>query len=119
MLFSGGLDCSVVAVLAHHHLAPEQPIDLLNVAFENPRVLSGKQDSDEDSFAVPDRKTGLATYQELRKVAPGRQWNFVQINVEHKDYMRQLDKITSLMVPSDSVVGISQQLFPLTCFLVS
>ncbi|KAJ3105234.1 Asparagine synthetase domain-containing protein 1, partial [Phlyctochytrium bullatum] len=38
ILFSGGLDCMVLAALAAVHLPPDAPIDLLNVAFENPRV---------------------------------------------------------------------------------
>ena len=39
ILFSGGLDCTVLARLAHEVLSPDEPIDLLNVAFENPRVV--------------------------------------------------------------------------------
>lgn len=40
ILFSGGLDCTVLARLAHDVLPPAEPIDLLNVAFD-PRVLDG------------------------------------------------------------------------------
>lgn len=44
VLFSGGLDCTVLARMAHDILSLDQPIDLLNVAFENPRVvLASKQ----------------------------------------------------------------------------
>ena len=44
VLFSGGLDCTVLARMAHSILPPNHPIDLLNVAFENPRVvLASKQ----------------------------------------------------------------------------
>jgi asparagine synthetase B (glutamine-hydrolysing) len=39
VLFSGGLDCTVLARMAHDILPPEQQIDLINVAFENPRVI--------------------------------------------------------------------------------
>lgn len=39
VLFSGGLDCTVLACMMHHVLPPEQHIDLINVAFENPRVV--------------------------------------------------------------------------------
>jgi hypothetical protein len=39
ILFSGGLDCTVLARMAHEILPLDQPIDLLNVAFENPRVI--------------------------------------------------------------------------------
>lgn len=39
VLFSGGLDCTVLARLACDILPSEQHIDLINVAFENPRVV--------------------------------------------------------------------------------
>jgi len=39
VLFSGGLDCTILARMAHDILPPEQDIDLINVAFENPRVV--------------------------------------------------------------------------------
>lgn len=39
ILFSGGVDCSLLARLAHDILPTDQVIDLLNVAFENPRAL--------------------------------------------------------------------------------
>jgi asparagine synthetase B (glutamine-hydrolysing) len=39
VLFSGGLDCTVLARIAHDIVPTDQRIDLLNVAFENPRVI--------------------------------------------------------------------------------
>jgi hypothetical protein len=39
VLFSGGLDCTVLARIAHDIVPANQCIDLLNVAFENPRVI--------------------------------------------------------------------------------
>lgn len=39
ILFSGGIDCSLLARLVHDILPKDQTIDLLNVAFENPRAL--------------------------------------------------------------------------------
>uniref|UniRef100_A0A8C4QVK8 Asparagine synthetase domain-containing protein 1 n=1 Tax=Eptatretus burgeri TaxID=7764 RepID=A0A8C4QVK8_EPTBU len=38
VLFSGGLDSIVLAVLAHRHVPPGESIDLLNVAFEQKRL---------------------------------------------------------------------------------
>jgi hypothetical protein len=62
-----------------------EPIDLLNVAFENPRkarskavASSTKADASIDAYAVPDRLSGLAEVEELRRVCPGRTWNFVR-----------------------------------------
>lgn len=45
VLFSGGLDCSVLARMVHDLLPLDQQIDLLNVAFENPRVLKAAQNA--------------------------------------------------------------------------
>ncbi|CAE6480869.1 unnamed protein product [Rhizoctonia solani] len=43
VLFSGGIDSSVVAYLADRHIPQDEPIDLLNVGFENPRTLGVPQ----------------------------------------------------------------------------
>jgi hypothetical protein len=87
------------------HIPLDEPIDLLNIAFENPRKirvqvdgnvgginkkkqkskvlqnskstechLSGQYDPD---YLVPDRSAGLSELEELRRLCPGRQWNFV------------------------------------------
>ncbi|PWY98259.1 hypothetical protein BCV70DRAFT_202039 [Testicularia cyperi] len=39
VLFSGGLDCTTLALLADRYVPEGQPIDLLNVAFENVRAI--------------------------------------------------------------------------------
>lgn len=39
VLFSGGLDCTTLALLADRYVPLEQPIDLLNVGFENVRAI--------------------------------------------------------------------------------
>ncbi|PWN48330.1 hypothetical protein IE53DRAFT_389479 [Violaceomyces palustris] len=43
ILFSGGLDCATLARLSDRFVPKDEPIDLLNVAFENPRVLNARQ----------------------------------------------------------------------------
>jgi asparagine synthetase B (glutamine-hydrolysing) len=45
VLFSGGLDCTVLARMAHDILPLDEQIDLINVAFENPRVMRAAKDS--------------------------------------------------------------------------
>jgi hypothetical protein len=39
VLFSGGIDCTILALLADKYIPLDEPIDLLNVGFENPRAL--------------------------------------------------------------------------------
>ena len=79
------------------HIPLDEPIDLLNVAFENPRkiklqkhglprrnkrekLFSKSEESNEADhmFSVPDRNTGLLELEELRRTCPGRMWNFVR-----------------------------------------
>ena len=112
VLFSGGLDCTTLALLAHKHLPPQQAIDLFNVAFENPRSLQaaakGSTTSNGTSiYDVPDRRTGRESYRELVRVAPHRKWNFVEINVPHAEYARQRSTIETLMFPNASVMDLS------------
>jgi asparagine synthetase B (glutamine-hydrolysing) len=107
ILFSGGLDCTVLARMAHDLLPTEQQIDLINVAFENPRVVeaskkvpkpkkqaridpqdslqidtqatTGNQNCISFYEACPDRETGRKAFQELQDVCPGRVWRFVAV----------------------------------------
>jgi asparagine synthetase B (glutamine-hydrolysing) len=107
ILFSGGLDCTVLARMAHDILPSDQYIDLLNVAFENPRVVQAaknaahqKKRSVEDTELplepysevvnnqidvspyenCPDRETGRKAFQELQTVCPSRAWRFVAVS---------------------------------------
>ena len=50
ILFSGGIDCTVLALLADLYVPKHQPIDLLNVAFPK---------NNKNNYDLPDRKTGL------------------------------------------------------------
>ena len=104
VLFSGGLDCTVLARLAHDILPKDEDIDLVNVAFENPRVVvaasnmakpkkvkeGGNEIADVNrQFSTlnprsafencPDRQTGRKAFQELHNVCPDRKWRFVAV----------------------------------------
>jgi asparagine synthetase B (glutamine-hydrolysing) len=85
ILFSGGLDCTVLARLAHEVLDADQAIDLLNVAFENPRVVAqlrrGTGDQPDFYEACPDRITGRRSFAELQSVCPGRAFRFVAVSL--------------------------------------
>ena len=122
VLFSGGIDSTVLTFFAHRsvhlhlsmrtiedadyglrHIPIDEPIDLLNVAFENPRKIQiqaegniaslpkkqkkakmrqmvntvSRTTQNNNSYQVPDRVTGLEEAEELRRLCPGRVWNFV------------------------------------------
>jgi asparagine synthetase B (glutamine-hydrolysing) len=88
VLFSGGLDCTVLARLIHDVMEPSQEVDLINVAFENPRVVAQlrketKGDEPVDFYEVcPDRITGRKSFAELTKICPGRTFHFVAVCFE-------------------------------------
>ncbi len=84
VLFSGGLDCTVLARIASDILPVGQDIDLINVAFENPRVATQLKatygDQTPDIYeACPDRLTGRLAFQELKTVCPDRLWRFIAV----------------------------------------
>ncbi|GAA98964.1 uncharacterized protein L969DRAFT_95639 [Mixia osmundae IAM 14324] len=106
ILFSGGLDCTTLALLADEYIHPSRPIDLLNVAFENPRTVSLAKSASRQ-WDVPDRLTGLATLTELRNRRPNRDWRFVAVNVPFAEYQSHVSTVLELMFPSNSVMDLS------------
>ncbi|KAJ3230761.1 Asparagine synthetase domain-containing protein 1 [Chytriomyces hyalinus] len=179
ILFSGGLDCMILAALAAQKFGDSGAvIDLLNVAFDNPRVrnaaaktraaldeakakklkkdkrkkkanpiesnhvvekdegvvndlaqdasppsnfanekelenLTLEQDAQQPNlypshlFAVPDRKTGLKGYEELKLVYPHVTWRFVEIDVAYEEAQEMKPHIMELMHPLESVMDLS------------
>lgn len=79
----------MLARLCHDILPDDQSIDLLNVAFENPRVAANAAKSKDpkvlESFdiyeACPDRMTGRKSFAELSAVCPVRAWRFVAVRI--------------------------------------
>jgi asparagine synthetase B (glutamine-hydrolysing) len=111
ILFSGGLDCTVLARLSHELLPTSESIDLLNVAFQNPRIHKASN-TDVQAFeaaleSCPDRITGRASYAELCQVCPGRQWRFVAINVPYTQFMEHQEKVITLMHPHNTEMDLS------------
>ncbi|CZT50311.1 related to asparagine synthases [Rhynchosporium secalis] len=136
ILFSGGLDCTVLARIAHDHLPSDQHIDLLNVAFENPRVVeAAKNDAakrkktsskgsivgsqpmstlaDEPSLdfspfeICPDRATGRKAFAELQTVCPSRVWRFVTVDVPYSETIAHKAQVTSLISPHNTEMDLS------------
>jgi len=120
VLFSGGLDCSVLAWIIHTLLPPTESIDLINVAFENPRTVALQKVPPGQIYAVcPDRVTGRAGWEELRTLSEGsyRKWRFVevfafpmveidkQVDIPYEETLSCRDEILQLMFPNNS--GIS------------
>ncbi|KAM5152427.1 asparagine synthetase domain-containing protein 1 isoform 2-T2 [Mantella aurantiaca] len=128
ILFSGGIDSMMLAALADRHVPPQEPIDLLNVAFmmrdQNPQKAPLKKanrrkstltenSSDpnalpKDPFNVPDRLTGRSGLEELKALSPTRIWNFVEINVTLEELMQMRQQyISQLVYPLNTVLDDS------------
>jgi asparagine synthetase B (glutamine-hydrolysing) len=115
VLFSGGLDCTVLARLAHDTLPINEPIDLLNVSFENPRVAAAlkakslKENTEMGSIYenCPDRITGRAGHAELQRVCPGRVWRFVAVDVPFTEFTLHREEVVQLMRPHNTEMDLS------------
>jgi len=135
VLFSGGIDSTTCAYLANRHIPPDEPIDLLNIAFENPRKIRVQMDGNvggmnkkkkklnalhdvasmqgqasgryDPNYLVPDRSAGLSELEELRKLCPNRQWNFVEIDVPYTEYRAAQPTVKSIMWPCQTVMDLS------------
>lgn len=101
ILFSGGVDSCVLAALADEFIPSDQPIDLLNVAFEK----QTRPNSKEDNFLVPDRLSGMESFKELN---PSRKWNFVEINITLDELRAERENlIKHLLYPHQTVLDDS------------
>ncbi|KIJ68621.1 hypothetical protein HYDPIDRAFT_179694 [Hydnomerulius pinastri MD-312] len=135
VLFSGGIDSTMLTFLAHRHIPIDEPIDLLNVAFENPRKVrvqvngnigalpkrerkrllkaaaesngSTVEDREQSSYMVPDRVTGLQEVEELRRLCPGRVWNFVEVDVPYEESRDARSAVEAIMYPGRTVMDLS------------
>ncbi|XP_066262602.1 asparagine synthetase domain-containing protein CG17486 [Euwallacea similis] len=97
ILFSGGVDCAILAALCHKYVDKSKPIDLLNVSFD-----------EANNYQSPDRVTGLETYKELKACYPNRSWNFVQINVSKETLNEEREKhIADLIYPLNTILDDS------------
>lgn len=112
VLFSGGLDCTLLARLMHDILPPDYDIDLLNVAFENPRVVRAANTTASSPSAsayslCPDRITGLSSHAELLRVCPGRKWRLVCIDIPYSETLIHRPHIIRLMRPHNTEMDLS------------
>lgn len=112
VLFSGGLDCTILARLSHDIVPINEPIDLLNVSFENPRVVAAATKSSQSQHlslyeCCPDRQTGRASHAELQRICPERTWRFVAINIPYSETLEHRNHVKRLMRPHNTEMDLS------------
>jgi len=94
VLFSGGLDSTVLAALADRHVPADRPIELLNVCFDGGRS--------------PDRATARQSVEELSRLCPGRVWRLVEVDGDFaKDMVATEPYIRQLLCPSCTIMDQS------------
>ena len=104
VLFSGGIDCTVIALLTDMFVSKYQSIDLLNVAFQQKKHMCAS----DEIFNVPDRQTGIQSYLELKKLCPNRKWNFIKVDTKIEDLQNERKThITDLTYPKTTVLDDS------------
>ncbi|KAK7200073.1 Asparagine synthase [Novymonas esmeraldas] len=119
ILYSGGIDCTVIAALAHYLLPMETPIELVNVAFgETPeqapdRVAAFRSmeellrlpllhTSRDDAAYSPGAAAGAAT---TTTTAAEREWRLVLVDVPSK-MTPESAHIKDLLVPRHTVMDL-------------
>lgn len=108
LLFSGGLDCTLLARLINDILPPTEAVDLLNVAFENPRSIAANSTKAVTAYELcPDRITGRSSFAEICRVCPERTWRFVAINVPYSESLAHKSTIVKLMYPHNTEMDLS------------
>ncbi|XP_037882925.1 asparagine synthetase domain-containing protein CG17486 [Glossina fuscipes] len=101
ILYSGGIDCSVLAVLTDKYIDKSDSIDLINVAFE-------AINSSEQTWDVPDRLSARSSYEELKLLCPRRKWNFIEVNVTRKELLDKLSThLKHLIYPLNTILDES------------
>ena len=108
ILFSGGLDCTLLARLIHDILPCNEAVDLLNVAFENPRSIAANGTNVDTAYELcPDRSTGRSSFAEICRVCPERTWRFVAIDVPYSESLAHKNMIVKLMHPHNTEMDLS------------
>ena len=98
ILFSGGIDSVVLAAMCDNHVPPEQPIDLINVAFMSDKIKISSS---------PDRAAALLSFEEMKRRWPNRSWRFIAVDVPYDEVLKNEERICRLISPLDSTMDFN------------
>lgn len=79
ILFSGGIDCTIIAALADRHVNKMDSIDLINVSFEKVKRQSQQKSMINviETYNTPDRISAIDSLKELQVLCPNRYFKMV------------------------------------------
>ena len=86
VLFSGGVDSTVLAALAHYHVPAGDEIELINVCFDG-------------AHRSPDRIAAMQSAIELALLHPDRSWRLVLIDIPFATVEKDAGKVLDLIAP--------------------
>ena len=98
VLFSGGVDSTLIAALVHKALPAHEPIELCSICFAS--GVSGEASS-------PDRIGALDAYVELKTQFPDRPWRFIAVDASYEDLKARENRLLALLHPRDSVMDFN------------
>jgi asparagine synthetase B (glutamine-hydrolysing) len=96
VLFSGGIDCTILAYLCDAFVPSGEVIDLLNVSF-----------AEQDYDSAPDRQTALQSLQELQSRCPERRFRLIRVNVSAVAFAAHTKRIFELILPRNSLLDFN------------
>lgn len=106
ILFSGGIDCTLIAALCGDLLSNNggeiHKIDLLNVGFYNPRAKLTPSET-------PDRKLAIKSTNELnlKYQNKGIEYNLIEIDVPYEEYLNLKPRVMNMIYPNDTEMDLS------------
>ncbi|KQC41682.1 asparagine synthetase [Saccharomyces cerevisiae] len=106
VLFSGGIDCSVIVALIcevlqeNDYKCGKPVIELLNVSFENPRTGLFPRDT-------PDRKLSINSAKTLQNLYPNIDIKLVEVDVPYDEYLKWKPFVINLMYPKQTEMDLS------------
>ncbi|CDR95707.1 asparagine synthase, putative [Babesia bigemina] len=93
ILFSGGLDSSLLASMVAQHVKDLECIELVNVAFK-PKV-------------APDRITAICTYEDLTRIYPEVNFKLILVDVETEEYKKVEQELMARIMPNNTHMDLN------------
>jgi asparagine synthetase B (glutamine-hydrolysing) len=103
ILFSGGIDCTLIAGFCGELCERGTCIDLLNVSFSNPRAKLSYDETPDRMLAIKSCEGLNQLYNESR----GVKFNLVKINVPYDDYLATKERVIKLIYSNDTEMDLS------------